>query len=299
MVSLVLFTVAIGGALAVAVSMSNGFREQRQVIATEGAVRGPMEFLGDVFRGASPAVSSGVIQDVATCTLGAITVVNSTNSPDQIDVVYASGSVVTSSRTAYTTGTSSVTVNDASQLAVDDTILITDLTQGHLVKITAVNIATGVLALASQSCTLALPASGGYPVGSLVIRAQRARFSVGTVDGIPTLMMDPDAAGTAAAAEPLAEGIEDMQIALGVDVNASGGIESTEWAYSSGTGALVGAIRAVRVTLVGRNVEALKGGTAGFYRPAAEDRPASSGPDKFRRRTLTTTIEIRNLGGSP
>src|SRR6185312_4064680 len=48
---------------------------------------------------------------------------------------------------------------------------------------------------------------------SLVIRAQHATFTIAAIDGIPTLMMDPDAGGPQAA-QPLAEGIEDMQIAL-------------------------------------------------------------------------------------
>jgi prepilin-type N-terminal cleavage/methylation domain-containing protein len=302
MISLVLFSVAIAGVLSVAVTMTQGFREQRQVIATESSVRAPLEFIADAIRNASPAVPSGDIQDVKNCVTGAIAVVNNTNAPDQLDIVYASGSVVTSLRTIYDSTTNlAITVTDASQLAVGDTLLITNMTKGHLVDVTAVNTATGVLALTAPGCTPALPV-GGYPPGSLVIRALRARFTVdvtgAATDGVPTLMMDPDADGPASA-EPLAENVEDMQIAVGVDVDLNKGIDAGEWEYSSGVGALAGAIRAMRITLVARAPNQLQGGTASFYRPAAEDRPIASTADSYRRRVLSTTVEIRNLGGSP
>src|SRR5205085_2105882 len=121
--------------------------------------------------------------------------------------VYASGGVVTSVRTnQFVVGTSnSVVVADASQLAQGDYILITDFSSGHLYKVTAV--AGTTLTVASSSCT-----AYTYPVGSTVIRAQHAKFTIGTLDGNPVLYMDPDSGGSAVA-EPLAEGIEDLQIA--------------------------------------------------------------------------------------
>jgi len=213
--------------------------------------------------------------------------------------------VVTATRTGYASGTTSLTVADATQLAAGDTILITDTSQGSLVPITAVDASSGILTLGGQTCsTLSLPA-GGYAAGSLVVRVQRARFYIGTVDGVSTLMVDPDAEGSAAA-EPLAEGIEDLQIALGIDANADGAISEIgasanddEWAYNvSGDAALTGSIRGVRVSLVAKAPKPLTG-TASFTRPAIEDRAASSTPDAYRRRVLSTAIEIRNLGGSP
>ena len=61
MVSLVMFSFAIAGVLAVAVSMANGFREQRTGVGTEGAARAAMEFLSDAIRGASPGIQTGII----------------------------------------------------------------------------------------------------------------------------------------------------------------------------------------------------------------------------------------------
>ncbi len=54
MISLVLFSFAVAGVLAVAVSMSQGFREQRAAVEAEGAVRVPLDFIGDAIRQSSP-----------------------------------------------------------------------------------------------------------------------------------------------------------------------------------------------------------------------------------------------------
>ncbi|MBS1119924.1 MAG: Type Pilus-assembly protein [Deltaproteobacteria bacterium] len=301
MVALTLFAILISGVLAVAVSMAQAYREQRQVTSTEASVRGAMDFISDALRGLSPGVASGNIQDVQTCTIGAISVVNSTTGPDQMDVVVASGAVVTSLRTAYTVGgatSTAITVTDASQLAAGDTLLITNATVGHLVHVNSVNTSTGAVTLVAPACVPGLFPAAGYPVGSLVIRAVRARFRIGTFDGISNvLLMDVDADGLNE--EPLAENIEDMQIAIGVDVNGDTGIATTEWAFSSGTGALAGPIRALRVSLVSIEGTAMRNVTGAFLRPAAEDHPVATAPDAFRRRVLKSTVEIRNLGDSP
>lgn len=314
MISLVLFSFAIAGVLSVGVSMMQAFREQRAVVATETSVRAPMDFISDAIRNASPAITTGTIQDVATCTTGAITVTNSTSGPDEISVVYASGAVVTSLRSTYDGVTNtSITVTEASQILVGDVLLITDSTKGHLVTVTSNPnvgiIGSGAIGLAAPgACAQNLPA-GGYLPGSLVIRARRARFYVdvaGTVtDGVPTLMVDmvdysPAKHGPGSpTAEPIAENIEDMQVAVGVDVNGINGIEPGEWEYSAGTGALAGPIRAVRISLIARAPRQLQAGTATFQRPNNEDRVDAAPLDSYRRRVLASTVEIRNLGGSP
>ena len=297
MVSLVLFSLAIAGVLSVAISMGRAYHEQRQVMATEQGVRSAMDFMSDLLRGTSPAVASGNIQDTKDCVTGVLTVVDSTTAPDQIDVVAASGGVVTSTRTVYDAGSTQITVTDSQQLAAGDTLIITNGTQGHILRATAVNTGTNIVSLAAPGCVPALPL-GGYPAGSLVIRALRARFRIGTFDGSPdVLLMDQDADGVGE--EPLAENVEDMQIALGVDVNADKSIAAGEWAFSAGIGALAGNIRAARITLVVRAADQLVGGTANFKRPAAENHPIAATFDLYRRRVLKSTVEIRNLGGSP
>jgi len=311
MVALALFSFAIVGILSVATAMSGNVKEQRQVVQTETDVRAPMDFLADTLRMASPSIQSGNIQDatIAGCTIvaagftgvGGLSVLDSNSAPDQLDVVFAYGSSVATLQTPYTVGTqTSITItndhNQASQIFPGDKLLLSNTAQGTIVSVSLVNTGTGVITLNTAACAPTLP-TGGYAGGSLVLRVMRARFSVGTVDNIPTLMMDPDADGPLAA-QPLAEGIEDMQIAVGTDADGNGSISAAEWANSSTTGALVGPIRAVRLTLISRSNSALAGVATAGQRKAAENRPAGAA-DAYRRRYLTQTIEVRNLGGSP
>ena len=305
MISLVLFSLVVAGMLSVAVSMSSGFREQQMAVETESSARSSMDFIAEALRGASPGVPISNIQHVNTCATGAFSITNSATAPDQLTMVFASGAVVTSLRTAYQAGTTAITVTDATQLAIGDTLLVTDLDQGHLMQVVSVNAGTGFVGLAAQSCgTLALPVAG-YTPGSLVIRVLRATLSVGLIDGIPTLLMDPDAEGPATA-EPLAEGVEDMQIAVGIDGNGDGTISELggvagddEWIFNvAGEVQPAGVVRGVRITLIARATNPVVGNTT-YKRPGSEDRPIAGVTDAFRRRALTSMIEVRNLGGSP
>jgi prepilin-type N-terminal cleavage/methylation domain-containing protein len=304
MISLVLFSFVVAGVLAVAAALTQGFRDQRSAITAEQAVRVPLDFMADAIRQASPGVSDpSKIVDAATCTAGAIAVGNGsgTGSSDTLDLVYASGGIVTSLRTnPFIVGTTtSMTVTDATQLAQGDYVLITDFSNGHLYKVT--NVTGSVLTVAGSSC-----AAYTYAVGAIIIRAQHAKFSIGAVDGNPALMMDPDSDGSAAA-EPLAEGIEDLQVAVGIDNDGSNGISEVgnaagddEWYYNKPGETYSGSasIRAIRITLIGRTLDQLKAATASFARPLAEDHAAGTA-DRYRRRVLRAMVEVRNVGGSP
>jgi prepilin-type N-terminal cleavage/methylation domain-containing protein len=303
MISLVMFSFAIAGVLAVAVSMTQAFRENRMTSLEEQSARVPLDFITDALRQASPGVTDPTqLMDADTCQLGAITVGDNVSSgTDTLDIIYALGGVVTTVASTYLTGTS-LTVVDASQLSIGDRIVVTNLSQGHL--FTIANKSANTLTLSSLCGAVALPAAG-YPAGSLVIRAQHARFSIGTTDGIPTLMMDPDSNGSAPA-EPIADGVEDFQVALGIDAAADGLTENLvngtgdEWYYNAVGETLPasGTYRAVRVTLISRSVSQLVGAGTVSLRPAAENHAAGTA-DNYRRRVLRSTVEIRNVGVSP
>ena len=252
MISLTLFSLVIAGVFAVAVSMSRGFRHQRTNVASESAARNSLDFIADAIRSGSPAVASGNIQVAgADCppTAQPIEVVDNNGSPDELTITFARGSFFTSTRSVYGPNTSTLLVENYDQLAKGDTLLITNMQRGVLVTIDQ-PVTSATLQLAPQGCaSLTFPA-GGYPARSLVVRATRARFFIDNLDNVPALWMDPDAEGDAVA-EPLAEGIEDMQVTFDA------------------------AHRAVRITLVAR---------------AKPTDPAL---------TLTTTVEVRNLEGSP
>jgi prepilin-type N-terminal cleavage/methylation domain-containing protein len=314
MISLVLFSFAIAGVLAVAVSMTQGLREQRAAVGAETSARVPLDFMGDAIRQASPAVPSGIIYDSttpgATCGSAAITVQDNQSGAtdptltgwDRLDMVFASGGVVVTTQGTDVYG-SPVPVTDTSQFIVGDTVVVTDTNTGTLRKITAIS--GNNLTFQTPTCTTAMPI---YTAPALVIRAQHATFTLDTVDGEPTLLMDPDSAGPAAP-QPLAEGIEDMQIAVGYD-NGAGVTEvgvavgDDQWWYNvvgegSATPQPLGVMRALRLSLTARTTSGLVGNLNPYFRPGVENHTASPTLDQYRRRVLNTTVEIRNLSKSP
>jgi prepilin-type N-terminal cleavage/methylation domain-containing protein len=350
MISLVLFSFAIAGALSIAVTLTNGYREQRQAIETEQSVRAPMDYLTDAIRNSSPAMPGAtclgapptympqagcntvapatsileVMSSSCTATgVPAIWTTNSATAADTLDVIYAAGGFVTSLASGYTTNTdTTISVWNASGILPGDTLLVVNTVDASstpkaaLVHVSSTwtnpNTACGTApaALCATAVTLDSPLCGttdALPLYSLVVRAYHAHFYIDTTnyanpqgDVIPTLMMDPNIPGQPA--EPLAENIEDMQVALGIDADQNGAISANEWAYSATTpGALSGTLRAVRITLTARAPQQLIGYAAqhAFFRRVAEDYPADTGGDAWRRRVLTSTVEVRNSGGSP
>jgi prepilin-type N-terminal cleavage/methylation domain-containing protein len=304
MVSLVIFTFAIAGVLSVAVAMTRAYREQRRVIAMENAARAPLDFVVDALRQASPGVSSGTIKDANDCSFsgGAIQFVDRDTDPDDLIVVYGSGGVVSTTHSAFTSTSATIAIPSAhvGQFAIGDYVLVSNTSEGTLVRVTGVGAASLSV---NVTCTTAFPV-GGYPAGSLLVRAQRAKFTIETLDGIPTLTIH---ANGATAGEPVAEGVEDLQVAIGIDANnddtlTDGGLGSTtdEWTgNASGDVLPAGAIRAVQVALVARDTKELSG-VASFYEPAdALNHSGSTTADHYRRRMLSSTVEIRNLSGSP
>jgi hypothetical protein len=271
--------------------------------------------LTDAIRQSSPAAPTAQIQDVETCEQGptspavgngAIIVNNNATagySSDTLELVFASGGVVTTLLTpaaGYGPGVTTIGVVDASQFSPGDKVLISNTAQGHTVTVASVNTGGNTLTLNAQACgTISWPATGTYLPGSYVIRVVRAQFYIGTVDGIPTLMMLPGGPLAGAVAQPLAEGVEDLQVALAGDANGNGVIDPGEWVYDGVTpGPPSGPIIAVKLVLVARATTSVTGGVP-YLRPAALDHAAASTFDTYRRRVLQATIELRNMGGSP
>jgi hypothetical protein len=107
--------------------------------------------------------------------------------------------------------------------------------------------------------------------------------------------------------EPLAEGTEDMQIAVGIESDGTPGLTEgspattgDEWRFNIAgdtAPAATDTIRALRITLIART-GALLGNVNPYVRPAAEDHAAGSN-DAYRRRVLRSLVEVRSNGSSP
>ena len=87
----------------------------------------------------------------------------------------------------------------------------------------------------------------------------------------------------------LAENIEDIQFAYGVDADGDGKLDSSTLSNDPADDS---SILAVRATVVAKTrTRDMKGST--FTRPVIEDHSAGA-PDNYRRRTLTKIIKLRN-----
>ena len=311
MVAMTIVSIAMAAALAIGFSVLNGYRDQRKLSVVERAARISLEMISASIRSASPGVTTGQITDMVACTdFGALSVVNSTDAPDELKVVYASGWIMTSLRADFTEDSDTVVVLDAGDFAVGDRVLVTNFDQGHLVQIDAINahaegFALTIAAPSTPGCADGTFPDNGYQPGALVIRARMARYYVEETGIGPILMLDPDDTGPDPA-EPLAEGIEDLQIVYAVDVNGDGelsedGGTTDEWFFnnpgdSSPPPLATTMPSALRVTLVARTTFEV-GRSSSSTRPAVEDRDEAEEADPFRRRSLAATVEIRNLRG--
>jgi type II secretory pathway pseudopilin PulG len=314
MIAVIILGIVVGAAFSVSFSIMNSYREHRRGMGVERSARGAMAVLVDAVRNASPGVPNGQIVDLVGCetTWRGIRVVNGGDAPDSIDLIYGKGGVATSLRAPVDGGTATVVVEDGSLLAPNDQILITDFVTGHLVRIQAVaqvgpdwNL---TLTSTPDAACGAAPPAFNYPPRSTVIRAQRARFSIGGTS--PTLMLDPDGASRPLLPEAVAEGIEDLQIAIGVDRDGDGVIEENaaagdadDWVFNHPDDTVVPDIgvtpyRAIRLTVLAVSTNETSA-VASSVRPGAEDRLAATTQDNLRRRSLSTIVEIRNLEGSP
>ena len=315
MIAMVILGIVVAAAFNVAYTIMNGYRDHRKAMAVERSARGAMTVLADAIRNASPGVENAQITDLVGCsTLTGIDVVNRTDGPDTLQIVYATGAFITSIRQVFNQDSTEMVVLDGSGLKAGDQVLLTDFdNRGHLMAITDVtdNGDDYTLALASAPTSMCSPspAAFSYPVLSTVIKAQVAEFSIDESGDVPVLMMDRDGAG-AEDPEPVAEGIEDLQIAIGIDEDADGEVSADapdgidEWFYNHvddtdpAQAITARPYRALRITVVARSTDETTARPTSI-RPAAEDHAATTQPDVFRRRSLSTRVEIRNLQGSP
>lgn len=320
MIAVVILAIVVAAAFSVSYSIMNSYREHRRAIGVERSARGAMQVLVDAVRNSSPGVPNAQIVDLIGCELATawkgIRVDNDSDGPDAIDLVYSKGGLITTLRVAFTDTSNVMVVENAEQFRPGDQILVTDFVTGHLMTIQSINQAgpdwnLTLLNGAPQAMCPAPPAAFTYFPRATVLRVQKARFFVSAT--APVLMMDPD--GTPGPLplpeEAVAEGVEDLQIAIGVDLDGNGGIgveggaagNDDEWVYNHPDDSDPPPIdtlpyRAIRLTVIARTADDTSN-VATSLRPAAEDRAAATTPDVSRRRTLSTIVELRNLEGSP
>jgi prepilin-type N-terminal cleavage/methylation domain-containing protein len=323
MIGLVIVSIAVAATFAVGSSLNRSFREHRLMIRVTRVARGSLDYIADALRQASPGVGTGQIVDVVRCTgESAILVGNSATGSDSIGAIWAAGGVYTQLTAAFDEDDTAVTVADTTGFAPFDYAVITDGTIGHLVRIpgagvtsaTAFNVNSSWNARGGACAAMTGFPGDAYPAGSMVIRAMFGVFRVensAATGNVPTLVMDDTDAATDL--ELLAQGVEDLQVAVGHDANGDGVVsevgaanDDDEWHHNIAFGGAAESDpppvaaspwRAVRVNVAARSVVE-RSESAAFTPFTLEDHVPTATPDVYRRRVASTVVEIRNLKGT-
>jgi hypothetical protein len=313
-----------------------------QVVRTQGNARAAMDFLETMARRACGAISGGAVgvnvagvpQTSGGClrhydgaTVGASSITSTSASlPDAFEIVYGSGTMTALTGAPNFTSTPSVTVVDTSGFAVGDFVLVGDFANADLFQVSAVNSATRTLSLGTLASGVVGPA---LPAWSklVVLKATTYTFFVapaGTATYAGMLMVDP--AGVASSNHldftkvmPAAEGVVDLQLAVGNDGNGDGIITESsgapagdEWIgnswgetipappWNAGNLATPPQLRQVRVSMLFQTMNSYGGVAAPL--PTFEDRPAASYPSvvaaggpRYRSMRLVVSPRAWNL----
>lgn len=159
---------------------------------------------------------------------------------------------------------------------------------------------------ASAKLALGTPATldRNYPDGTPVYIIQAVQYTIVSDTSItgcsatnPCLTSHDATELRGSGRQLLAENIEDIQFAYGIDesprdgkIDYASGYDAADFSNAPTDNT---SIIAVRTTVVGRTRTTDMKGQTGFKRPAAEDR-AEGASDGYRRRTLLKVLKIRN-----
>ncbi len=245
-------------------------------------------------------------------TIRALYPVDNTTGPDQFYVLYLydmDANQPPAELTSNMTATTTATVDNTSGFVTGggELVLVTDRVTADLFlstsggTATTLNFATGTSAYNDGTLHPKLYAVGTQP-GSPPTVAAKARFVRYFIDNVtdpnhPTLMVDRLTTGTASDRQPVADDIEDMQLSYGLDTDADGDVDTFRCAkggtavFSTGQ---IQQIRQVRLHLVARS-RIPESDWIGM-RPEAQNRPAATATDGYRRRSIEVNIDVRNSG---
>lgn len=224
-----------------------------------------------------------------------LNVVNSSAGPDSVTIAGTTGATTTLTNSA---------AKDASQLRVVSaasftagTIIGIGLTDTARVTSVAGNVLNLDTTTDSGKLNIDYPGTTGFdgnPSNQEATRIVELTATTFSIDAVTDLRHPVLLAG----GNPLAEDIEDLQIAYGVDRDNNMSIDATEWTNAP-TVNEIDSIRLVRVTLVARAAQednSIKGPAGTRKVPAIEDRPERDvSSDGYRRYILTRIIKCRGM----
>lgn len=336
MISLAIFAVVSAAAFSVLSASQKTATMNDQTVQIQRNVRLAMDLIARDLRMAAfgnPAANTAGCAQQLTATDNAV---GADAGPDSIQVVTVDQQVGTLA-SAYTSGNTTITVNNlpSGALAANDVISL----EGTLLASTSVPAGSVLTLSAIQSA-----GSSAFPIGTGVFRLACVTYQVtgsdGKVGGTGTTFTPytllRNTTSTAANAVPIVDGIEDLQLAYGIDADSNGSIDDQTGGTANvvdcldyvpnGTACTQGAtvlaagtvttlpssinatptsVRQVRITVVGRAVPPQQANIAGNTWKDNEFKSSSAvqaedhaiaSTTGIRRRALTRVVTLRNVG---
>ncbi|MDP6950054.1 MAG: PilW family protein, partial [Arenicellales bacterium] len=219
------------------------------------------------------------------------------NSADSITFRSATGSGSPLTTTMSGPG-AGVTVENAGALSTGTAVLISDCENGDLFQVTGISGTTLAHAAAADANT-SPNLSKAYAAGARVYEAHETTFSIQNdpSSGVPTLYREV----IGESAQPLVEGIENLQVLYGEDTDAdadgANGDGTANRYVAFGTSGLdIDRIVSVRISLLVRSLNNnLTTEPAPYTFNGSTVTPVAT--DKYLRKVFTTTVTLRNKAG--
>jgi type II secretory pathway pseudopilin PulG len=323
MVAMGLSSLVILALLAYAQTQTAIQRQTQQATALQANVQAAVEEMSTSLRAAGSSFTAGFATNAVppgtpTRVLG-VTVQNNVlgapggDGPDALLVLVSDDAPYATLLDDAAQGTTPLVVDGDAGLRQGDFLLLSDFTDAVLYRLTqdpaAATFNGEAVTHLAVTPPVATPPTPFFK-GAKVFRARPLvyRLDTNVIEGLSVLTLQDGAPFvTSEPPQIVAEHIEDLQVAIGID-GLWGGIrdgvlqeigkdpDDDEWVYNRAGETLPdplpagSVITAVRVTVIGRGSQPGDQLTPG--RPAVEDRPAGP-PDNFRRRLLTAQIYLR------
>jgi type IV pilus assembly protein PilW len=339
MISLAIFAVVSMAAFSVLSASQKTATMNDQTVQIQRNVRLAMDLIARDFRMAAfgnPVANTAGCAQQLTATDNAV---GADAGPDAIQMVTVDQQVGTLASPGYTSGNTTITVNNlpSGTLAANDVITL----EGTLLASTSAP-AGSVLTLSSIQSS----GSATFPIGTAVFRLACVTYQVtgadGKVGGTGTVFTPytllRNTTSTAANAVPIVDGIEDLQLAYGIDADSNGTIDDqtggtanvvdcldyvpngtactqgttvlgagTVTTLPSSINATPTSVRQVRITVVGRAVPPQQANTVNSVWKDSDFKGSSAvqaedhaiaSTTGIRRRSLTRVVTLRNVGTS-
>ena len=300
MSALIILAIAMTAVFATFISQQKSFTVQNRVAEMQQNLRQVVEYVSRDIRLAGYGIPDNVtipnnIISAGVTSIRSLYAIDNTTGPDQIFILYlfdmdANQPPTTDNASGVPANAGSITVQSTAGFLTTgrELVLITDGTTADLYETFA---AAGTTLTFGGGYSYNAGHSKSYPAGSPPVSVAKARFVRYYIDSTtdpahPTLMVDRMGG---AAAQPVADDIEDLQLTYGLDTGGDGIVDT--WTSSPATPSQ---IRQVRLQLLGR-VRLPEAGWA-ETRPALGNHPGGGTADGYRRRIYDIVIDVRNSG---